>query len=119
MSEIKDKLISVYEVKAGRNIFGNECNLKKYIHDRNKLYAFVRELSEKEKFMAKTSGAEQSTMFKVNYNDKINAGMYLEFRSETFVIQSVDGFCWYKRDLTLRAMRCKPEVTDYEEYDEQ
>lgn len=118
MSEIKDKLISIYEVKAGRDLRGNECNVKKYIHDRNRLHAFVRELSEREKFVAKACGSEQSTVFKINYNKKIRTGMYLEFRGDTFMIQSVDGYCWYERDLTLRAVRCKSEITDYEEYDE-
>lgn len=118
MSEIKDKFIAIYEVKAERNIHGNEVKVKRYIHNRNKLYAYVRELSEREKFSAKATGTEQSTVFKVNYNDRIKAGQYLEFREDTFVIQSVDGYEWYKRDLSLRAMRCKAEVTDYEEYDE-
>ncbi len=118
MSEIKDKLISIYEVKTGRDLSGNERKIKRYIHNRNGLHAFVRELSEREKFAAKASGSEQSTVFKVNYNKKIKAGLYLEFRGDTFVIKSVDGYCWYERDLSLRAVRCKPEVADYEEYDE-
>lgn len=78
MSEIKDKLISVYEIKAKRDIYGNECKVKLYIHDRNRLRAYVRELSEREKFAAKASGFEQSTVFKVNYNEKLKAGLYLD-----------------------------------------
>jgi SPP1 family predicted phage head-tail adaptor len=118
LSEIKDKFIAVYEVKAGRDIHGNECLVKRYIHGRNKLRAYVRELSEREKFAAKASGSEQSTVFKVNYNPKIKAGLHLDFRGESYLIKSVDGFEFYKRDLTVRAERVKPEVTDYEEYDE-
>ena len=119
MSEIKDKFIAVYEVKAGRDVYKNECKVKRFIHGRDRLRAYVRELSECEKFAAKASGSEQSTVFKVNYNPKIKAGLYLDFRGETYVIKSVDGFEFYKRDLTIRAERVKPEVTEYEEYDEQ
>ena len=119
MSEIKDKFISVYEVKSGRDVYKNECKIKRYIHGKDRLHAYVRELSEREKFAAKAAGAEQSILFKVNYNKKLKAGLYLEFRGETFVIKSVDGYCWYERDLTLRAERCKAEACEYEEYDKQ
>ena len=116
MSEIKDKFIGVYEVKAGRDIYKNECNIKRYIHGHALLRAYVRELSEREKFAAKASGTEASTVFKVNYNPKLKAGLYLEFRGETYIVKSVDGYEFYKRDLTLRAERCSPEPTEYAEY---
>ena len=118
MSEIKDKFIAVYEVKAGRDVYKNECKVKWYIHGKDRLHAFVRELSEREKFAAKAAGFDQSIVFKVNYNKKLKGGLYIEFRGETFVIKSIDGYCWYERDLTIRAERVKPEVTEYEEYDE-
>lgn len=116
MSEIKDKLIAVYDIKTNRDIYGNECKSKLYIHDQNLLHAYVRELSEREKFVAKANDSEQSTVFKVNYNEKLKAGLYLEFRGETYLIKSVDGFEFYKRDLTLRADRCKAEKTNCEIY---
>ena len=118
MSEIKDKKIGIFEVKPERDLKGNEVTVKRYIHDIHRLSAYVRELSEREKFAAKAAGAEQSILFKVNYNAKIRAGLYLEFRGETYAIVSVDGFEYYRRDLTLRAVRAKPEVYDYEEYAE-
>lgn len=119
MSEVKDKKISVYGVETGRDLSGNEIKVKRYIHGKNGLWAYARELSEREKFAAKAAGAEQSILFKINYNKRIKAGLYLEFRENTFVIKSVDGYEWYERDLTLRAERVKPEVYDYEEYTEQ
>jgi SPP1 family predicted phage head-tail adaptor len=119
MSEIKDKLIGVFEVKSERDMSGNEVKVKRYIHGINGLHAYVRELSEREKFAAKAAGSEQSAVFKINYNKRIKAGLFLEFRDDTFVIQSVDGYQWYERDLTLRATRVKAEGYDYEEYDEQ
>lgn len=116
MSQVKDKKIKVYSITTGRDLSGNEQKVKRYIHDRNGLWAYARELSEREKFQAKTAGAEQSIVFRINYNQKIKAGLYLEFRGETFVIKSVDGYEWYERDLTLRAERVKAEVADCEEY---
>jgi SPP1 family predicted phage head-tail adaptor len=116
MSEIKDKFIGVYEVKATRDVYGNECKVKRYIHGKDRLHAFARELSEHEKFAAKAAGADRSILFKVNYNAKLKAGLYLEFRGETFVIKSVDGYRWYERDLTLRAERVEAEATDYIEW---
>jgi len=118
LSEIKDKLIDIFAVVPGRDLAGNEVKIKKYIHDKNRLRAYVRGLSQREKFAAKSMGAEQSTIFKVNFNEKIRTGLYLEFRGETYIIASVDGFEFYRRDLTIRANRCKTEIFDYEEYDE-
>lgn len=118
MSEIKDKKIAVYAVVTDRDLWDHEIKVKRYIHDRNKLWAYVRELSEREKFAAKAAGSEESTVFKVCHNSKLKAGLYLEFLGETYQIKSVDGFEFYKRDLTIRADRCTPEVTDCEKYDE-
>jgi SPP1 family predicted phage head-tail adaptor len=117
MSEIKDKIIGIYAVETDRDLSGNERKVKAYIHDRNSLHAYIRELSEREKFAAKASGAEQSTVFKVNYNKRLRAGLYLEFKGETYRIQSVDGYEWYERDLTLRAVRCVAEPTDFVRYE--
>jgi len=117
MSEIKDKFIAVYEVKAGRDVYGHECKVRRYIHGLAGLRAYVRELSEREKFAAKAAGSEQSTVFKVNYSPKLKAGLYLDFRGETYVIKCVDGYEFYRRDLLLRAERCKPEPADFDEYE--
>ena len=119
MSEIKDKFIGIFEVKPERNLNGCEVKVKRYIHGVNRLHAYVRELSEKEKFAAKAAGSEQSILFKINHNGRVKSGLYIEFRGETYIIKSVDGFEYYLRDLTIRADRAKPEVYDYEEYDPQ
>ena len=118
MSEIKDKKIRIYNVEADRDLWQNERKVKRYIHDRNGLWAYARELSEREKFAAKAAGSEQSIVFKINYNNRVKAGLHLEFGGDTFVIKSVDGFEYYKHDLTLRAERVKAEVCDHDEYDE-
>ena len=119
MSQIKDKLIGIFEVKVERDLGGNEVKVKRYILNRNRLHAYVRELSEREKFEAKQAGAETSILFRLNYNKKLRTGQYIEFRGETYIIVSIDGFEYYQRDLTVRAEKVKPEVYDYEEYTEQ
>ena len=119
MSEIKDKKIFIYAIASKRDIGGNEIKGRKYIHSKLGLWAYAREMSEREKFSAKAAGAEFSTVFKVNYNKKIMAGQYLEFNGKTFLIESIDGFEYYKRDLTLNAKRIVPETAVYDEYDEQ
>ena len=59
MSQIKDKLIGIFEVHSERDLGGNEVKVKRYIHNRNRLHAYVRELSEKEKFAAKEAGQKR------------------------------------------------------------
>lgn len=118
MNEIKDRKISIFEIKSERNLKGDEVKVKRYVHGHERLWAYVRELSEQEKFEAKAVGLEQSILFKVNHNVKIKAGQYLEFCNKTYVIKSVDGFEYYKCDLTLRAEQVKTEEYDYEEYNE-
>jgi SPP1 family predicted phage head-tail adaptor len=118
MSEIKDKRIFIYEIISKRDTQGNEIKEKRYIHPKIGLWAYIREMSEREKFAAKAAGAQLSTIFKVNYNKKIKAGQYLEFKGETFLIESVDGFEYYARDLTLSAKRIVAETAVYDEYDE-
>lgn len=118
MSEIKDKKIAVYKIQTNRNTEGNEIKVKHYIHSRNNLWAYVREMSDKEKFAAKAAGSEITTVFNVNYNAKIKAGFYIEFKGETYIIKSVDGYEFYKRNMSIRARRTEPEAIIYEQYDE-
>lgn len=42
MSQIKDKLIGIFEVKSERDLGGNEVKVKRYIHNRNRLHAYAR-----------------------------------------------------------------------------
>ena len=118
MSQIKDKKIAVFEVLTGRDLNSNEIKIKRYIHGHDGLNAYVRECSEKEKNEAKAAGVEQSVVLKVNYNERLKVGHFIDFRGEVLIIQSIDGFEFYKRDLTLRAARVKAEVYNHEEYTE-
>ena len=112
-SEVKDKRISVFEITTDRSARGFERKVRKPVTKTEKIWAYVRELSEKEKFAGKAAGVEQSVLFKVNYHPTIKAKQYIEFRGAFYQIVSVDGFEMYKRDLTIRAVECTlPEVTD-------
>ena len=66
-----------------------------------------------------SQAAETSILFRLNYNKRVRAGQFIEFRGDTYIIVSIDSFEYYKRDLTVRAEKVKPEVYDYEEYTEQ
>ncbi len=117
MSKIKDKFIGIYDVKVKRDRAGNEVKVKRYIHGQKRLHAYVRELSDTEKFAAKATGVEQSIVFIVNYNKKIKAGQFIEFRDDTYCIVSLDSFEFYRRDLTLRAVGINSETYEHEEFD--
>jgi len=112
-SEIKDKRISIFEIVTDRTNRGFERNIKKPVTKTEKVWAYVRDLSEKEKFAGKAAGVEQSVLFKINYDPAVKAGQYIEFKGAFFRIVSVDRFEMYKRDLPIRAVECElPEVKD-------
>jgi hypothetical protein len=119
MSQIKDKIIKVYAVTPERDIYGNEIKVKRYIHGIAGLHAYARELLAKDAFFIKTMSSDVTTIFRVNYNAKLKTGLYLDFNNETFVINAVDGYEFYKQDLTLRCKRIRAEVFEHEEYDAQ
>ena len=105
-SEVKDKKISVFEIITDRNVKGFERKVKKPVTKPERIWAYVRELTEKEKFAGKAAGVEQSALFKINYHAAIKAGQYIEMRCAYFRIVSVDKFEYYNRDLTIRAAEC-------------
>lgn len=116
MSQIKDKYVSIFEIENERDLNGNEVKVKRYIHGKNKLFAYVRELSHREKYASKELGVDTTILFRINHNKKVRVGQYIEFREYTYLINSIDSFEYYQRDLTIQAKRVKPEVYDYEEY---
>jgi SPP1 family predicted phage head-tail adaptor len=110
-TEIKDKRICIFEIATDRTNRGFERNTKKPVTKTERIWAYVRDLSEKERFAGKAAGVEQSILFKVNYCSAIRASQYVEFKGLFYRIVSVDGFEQYKRDLTIRAVECElPEV---------
>ena len=79
----------------------------------------MRELSENERFSAKSVQVEETTQFKVVYNPKITTELYLEYGGKTYDIVSIDKFEFNKSDLVIRANETHaPEYdeVDYENY---
>ena len=102
--ENKDKKVQFYRLNT-QVVDGYEKVIKTYIHSKESggLWCFVRELSENERFSAKSVQVEETTQFKVVYNPKIVNELYLEFNGKTYNIVSIDGKEFNKSDLVIRA----------------
>ncbi len=118
--EVKDKKVQVFGIKTAVKD-GYEVVVKTYIHSKESggLWAFVRELSENERFSAKAVQVEETTQFKIVYNPKITTELYIEFGGKTYDIVSIDKFEFNKTDLVIRANEILAPVYDevcYEDY---
>ena len=118
--EVKDKKVQVFGIKTAVKD-GYEVVVKTYIHSKESggLWAFVRELSENERFSAKAVQVEETTQFKIVYNPKITTALYVEFGGKTYDIVSIDKFEFNKTDLVIRANEILAPVYDevcYEDY---
>ena len=118
--EVKDKKVQVFGIKTAVKD-GYEVVVKTYIHSKESggLWAFVRELSENERFSAKAVQVEETTQFKIVYNPKITTELYIEFGGKTYDIVSIDKFEFNKTDLVIRANEILTPVYDevcYEDY---
>lgn len=118
--EVKDKKIQVFGIKTAVKD-GYEVVVKTYIHSKESggLWAFVRELSENERFSAKAVQVEETTQFKIVYNPKITTELYVEFGGKTYDIVSIDKFEFNKTDLVIGANEILAPVYDevcYEDY---
>ena len=102
--ENKDKKVQFFRLST-QVVDGYEKVIKTYIHSKESggLWCFVRELSENERFSAKSVQVEETTQFKVVFNPKIVNELYLEFKDKTYDIVSIDGFENNKSDLVIRA----------------
>ena len=105
-SEVKDKRICIFEIATGRTARGFERRVKKPVTKTERVWAYVRDLTEKEKYAAKAAGTEQTALFKIAFQSGVKAGQYIEMRCAYFRIVSVDKFEYYNRDLTIRAAEC-------------
>lgn len=101
--ENKDKKVKFYYLTT-EVVDGYEKVIKHYIHSRESggLWCYVRELSENERFSAKSVQVEETTQFKVVYNPKIRSELFLEFDGKTYAIVSIDKFEFNKTDLVVR-----------------
>ena len=98
---------------------GYEIVVKTYIHSQEShgFWAYVRELSENERFSAKAVQVEETTQFKVVYNPKIKDKLYIEYGNKTYDIVSVDRNEFNKTDLVINGNEILAPVFDEVEYE--
>ena len=115
--EVKDKKVRVFKIETKRQD-GYEVKVKHYLHeDGSGIWAYVRDLSEKEKFAALAVNVDQSIVFKITYNRKLTHDIMFEFEGDTYKKASTDHFEFNKTDLVIRAERCQPPQFDEVQYD--
>lgn len=117
--EVKDKKIKVFGLKT-RVVDTYEQVVKNYIHSEESggIWAYVRELSENERFSAKSVQVEETIQFKIVYNPKIISELFIEFAGKTYEIVSIDKYEFNKTDLVIRANEILAPVFDEVEYED-
>lgn len=117
--EVKDKKIKVFGLKT-RVVDTYEQVVKNYIHSEESggIWAYVRELSENERFSAKAVQVEETIQFKIVYSPKIISELFIEFAGKTYEIVSIDKYEFNKTDLVIRANEILAPVFDEVEYED-
>lgn len=117
--EIKDKKIKLFRLLSTKNN-GYEEVVKQYIHSEvsGGLWAFVRELSETERFSAKAVQVDETILFKVVFNPKITSDLYIEFGENTYNIVSIDKYQFNKTDIVIKANQIPAPVYDEVQYEQ-
>lgn len=119
-TEVKDKKVQIFSLKT-KKIDNYEQVVKTYIHSKESggIWAYVRELSENERFSARAVQVEETTQFKIVYNPKLTTELYIEFAGKTYEIVSIDKFEFNKTDVVIRANEILAPAFDevaYENY---
>jgi len=117
--ENKDKKVRFFRIET-KIVDDYEKVVKTYIHSRESggLWCYVRELSENERFSAKSVQVEETTQFKVVYNPKINNELFLEFKNKTYDIVSIDKYEFNNTDIVIRANETLAPSFDEVEYED-
>lgn len=117
--DIKDKKIKLFRIFSAK-INGYEAIVKQYIHSEisGGLWAYVRELSENEKFSAKAVQVDETIMFMVVFNPKITSDLYIEFDENTYNIVSIDKYQFNKTDVVIKANQILAPTYDEVQYGE-
>ena len=117
--ENKDKKVRFFRIET-KIVNDYEKVIKTYIHSRESggLWCYVRELSENERFSAKSVQVEETTQFKVVYNPKINNELFLEFKNKTYDIVSIDKYEFNNTDIVIRANETLAPSFDEVEYED-
>jgi SPP1 family predicted phage head-tail adaptor len=99
---VKDKKVIIYNETEIQDDIGNWVTAYQPIHP-GSLWAYTRQLSQKEYFAAGTAGYKEDMQFIINWRRDIKPGMLIYYRETWYVIDRVDTFEGYKEDLKLLA----------------
>ena len=116
---LKDKKVRAYNGVI-RSVWGFERVFKHYIHSEESggLWAYARQLSERERYTANAMQIDEDTLFEITHSPKITTDLFLEFNDKTYKIVSIDPFEYNKTDLVIRAKEIATPTYDEVEYDE-
>lgn len=97
---LKDKKIVVYQpvTRIGDN--GGQREDWIPIHP-GRLWAYVRQLSQKERYTQGIERREEDTLFVVNWRSDINQGNAILYKERWYDVVRVDVFEGYKEDLQV------------------
>jgi len=117
--KVKDKKIRAFEATL-RTVWGFERVFKKYVHSEESggLWAYVRHLSEKERYIANAMQNDEDIVIEVAFNPKITTDLMIEFGDKTYKIVSIDPFEFNKTDLVIRAKEVAAQTYDEIEWGE-
>lgn len=104
---LKDKKIMIYDLVMGENSLGN-LTTKGYrpIHP-GKLWAYARQLSQTERFVAAQISTTEEMLFVINWRSDIENYMKILYKGEWYDITRIDTFEDYKQDLKIYAKTAK------------
>jgi len=117
--KVKDKKVKAFNATV-QAVWGFERVCKKYIHSEESggLWAYVRQLSERERETAMAIQHDEDILFEISYSPKITIGLFLEFNDKTFKVASVDPYEYNKTDLIVKAKEVAPPTYDEVEWGE-
>ena len=102
-SKLKDKKIIIYKTISTTSSSGYVS--KKYIpiHP-GKLWAYVRQLSQREVFAARAVQNTEDIVFIINWRDDLSATeSFVNYKGKWFDVTRIDAFEDYKSDIMLYA----------------
>ena len=103
---LKDKKITIYKRSCTLDQIGNQVSCYIPVHPRT-LWAYVRQLSGKELFMASSFHAEEEVLFSVNWRADLTMqnclDLFVVYKGIWYDMTRVDSYEGYKSDIRLYA----------------
>jgi SPP1 family predicted phage head-tail adaptor len=105
MRNLKDKKIIIYKKSTVKDSAGFSTTKYKPLHP-GRLWAYVRQLSANEFYVAKAVQQTEEMFFTINWRNDVNpADCSIEYKGIFYGITRVDTFEGYKEDLKLYASK--------------